>query len=315
MDKKKSKDYATDPVFERYVQPYDKNASQQLLNAILDDIDGRVVHVWRGIHLNDKTKYEICLKHGIDIKIKEFSFSGRNSAAYYICSKELGRKDLCEDYRKYLIGLSFHYKELIESRDVFRRPVGKNKMAAELGKTIGIAGGTVLKYNQYSDAMDLIFERDPAFAKKILMGGVKVSHENVVELSRLRTEEIRAVARAVEEERIEKLTIADIRNEIRWYSIKHQSTPAVKPVKPAEKKAPKTGTIRQMPEYDPDSEVNSLCMTIGSWISSIQRVNNNADFGKITMKARLRLGKQLVALTSTIDEIQKSLEERTGSYE
>ena len=315
MENEKKTEYKVDPIFDRYVQPYDKSSSQQLLSAVLEDIDGRVVHVWNGCHLNDKTKYDLCKEHGINVKIKEYNFNSRNSAAYYICTKEINRDDLCDDYRKYLVGQMFHYKELIESGDVFRRPVGKNKMAAEIGVSIKLAGGTVLKYNQYSDAMDIIFERDPDFARKILMGVVKVSQENVIELSRLRTEEIRAIAKVVEEERLDKLTLADIRNEIRWYAMRHMGGGSVRVTKAEEKKIPKTGTIRQMPEYDPDSEVNSLCMTISSWISSIKRVNDNADFGKITMKARLRLGKQLVALVTTIDEIQKSLEERTGSYE
>ena len=315
MENEKKTEYTVDPIFDRYVQPYDKNSSQQLLSAILGDIDGRVVHVWNGCHLNDKAKYDLCMEHGINVKIKEYSFKGRNTAGYYICSQEILRKDLCDDYRKYLVGQMFHYKELIEAGDVFRRPVGKNKLAIEIGASIKLAGGTVLKYNQYSDAMDIVFDSDPDFARKILMGVVKVSQENVVELSRLRAEEIRAISKAVEEERIDKLTLNDIRNEVRWFAMRYMGGSSVRTAKAEEKKTPKTGTIRQMPEYDPDSEVNSLCMTISSWISSIKRVNDNADFGKITMKARLRLGKQLVALVTTIDDIQKSLEERTGSYE
>ncbi|WP_049945251.1 hypothetical protein [Butyrivibrio sp. AC2005] len=67
-----------------------------------------------------------------------------------------------------------------------------------------------------------------------------------------------------------------------------------------------------MPAYDPDSEVNSLCMTIGSWVSSIERVNKTADFTKIATKARIRLSRELASLDLTIKDIQSSLEERTG---
>ena len=67
-----------------------------------------------------------------------------------------------------------------------------------------------------------------------------------------------------------------------------------------------------MPEYDPDSEVNSLCMTIDSWVSSIQRVNNKCDLSKITNKASLNLMKKLSFLEHTIHDIQDSLVERTG---
>ena len=66
-----------------------------------------------------------------------------------------------------------------------------------------------------------------------------------------------------------------------------------------------------MPEYDPDSEVNSLCMTIDSWISSIQRVNSSDNFPKISHTASLRLMKKLSILESTINVVQESLVERT----
>ena len=69
--------------------------------------------------------------------------------------------------------------------------------------------------------------------------------------------------------------------------------------------------IRQMPVYDPDSEVNSLCMTITSWVSSIERVNRSVDYATITHRAKLELMKDLTILEQTIHSMQKSLVERT----
>ena len=56
-----------------------------------------------------------------------------------------------------------------------------------------------------------------------------------------------------------------------------------------------------MPEYDPDAEVNSLCMTIDSWVSSIKRVNNSENFPKTTYSASLKLVKKLSILEHTIN--------------
>ena len=74
-------------------------------------------------------------------------------------------------------------------------------------------------------------------------------------------------------------------------------------------KAKLNAGIRQMPVYDPDSEVNSLCMTITSWVSSIERVNHNTDFLSISNRAMLELMKQLTILEGAINIIQKSLVE------
>ena len=66
-----------------------------------------------------------------------------------------------------------------------------------------------------------------------------------------------------------------------------------------------------MPKYDPDSGVNSLCMTIDSWISSVQRVRTSEDFPKITEQASLRLMKKLSGLEYVLNGMQDSLVERT----
>ena len=66
-----------------------------------------------------------------------------------------------------------------------------------------------------------------------------------------------------------------------------------------------------MPEYDPDAEVNSLCMTISAWINSIERANQKIDYSNITGKAKLELMKQLTILDRTITNMQKALVERT----
>ena len=65
-----------------------------------------------------------------------------------------------------------------------------------------------------------------------------------------------------------------------------------------------------MPVYDPDSEVNSLCMTMNSWISTIQRVMSNGKLELITEKASLRLMKELSFLEHTINTMQDTLVER-----
>ena len=312
METNNMSQYKTDPIFERYVQPYDRNAEQQLLTSVLEDIDGRVMHVWNGFHLNDRTKMEICLKHGINLKIRTYNFSGRNSAAYYICSKELKRDDLCEEYRKYLVGKEFHYKELIDSKDPFRRVTSKRAIATNIGDALGLAAATVIKYCNYSEAMDVIFDANFEFAQSILLGKVKVSQENIVELSRLRVDEIRIIARAVANERFDKLTLSDIRNEIKWMHMQVQQAPRQRKKVSESRSGNKAGSIRQMPVYDPDSEVNSLCMTMGSWKSSITRVNNGVDFDKITTKARIRLTRELTALDMTIKDVLEALGERTG---
>ena len=51
-----------------------------------------------------------------------------------------------------------------------------------------------------------------------------------------------------------------------------------------------------MPAYDPDAEITGLALTIPSWISSIERVRDKADFTTTSEKARSNLLSSLVDL-------------------
>ena len=82
----------------------------------------------------------------------------------------------------------------------------KSKIAADMAKELMISVGTVLKYGAYALAMNDIFDQDITFAKNILSGKVRISHENIIELARLRPEEIRAIAKSSAEEKVDHIT-------------------------------------------------------------------------------------------------------------
>ncbi len=106
-----------------------------------------------------------------------------------------------------------------------------------------------------------------------------------------------------------KITLSYIRHEVKLCHIQQRGIVSRKEKQELEE-AENVG-IRRMPKYDPDSGVNSLCMTIESWISSIQRVKNSDDFCRITEKASLNLMKKLSGLEYIINEMQNALVERT----
>ncbi len=123
-------------------------------------------------------------------------------------------------------------------------------------------------------------------------------------------EEIRALSNSVIRENVDNITLSFIRNEVKWSHV--QEKDEVSRRERTERKVYLNAGIRQMPQYNPDSEVNSLCMTIDSWISSIERVKKSDNFVKITGKASLQLMNKLTSLEHTISSIQESLMERTG---
>lgn len=308
MDHENLISLTTDKIIARLIQPY----SDREINLLKEQLDlkrnEQTIRTWNGKHLNDELIFKLCLEMGIDIEIKNYNFQELTAAAVYVCKSQLLRPELTNEYKKYLIGKEFNFSYELENLGSVTVPTSKTKAANAIGSRMFMSGGTVIKYGVYAEAIDMIFDTDEQFARKILLGQVLVSHENIIELSRIKPEEIKSVANVIKENKIEHLSISDIRNGMKATYLKERGE-----VSRRERRNDKLSEnvgIRQMPVFDPDSEVNSLCMTIGSWISSIQRVNNTVDFSRITTKARIQLVKELSFLERTVNNIQESLIER-----
>ena len=274
--------------------------------TISADLDYCIIDSWNGFILTDHLLLKTAKANATPIRLVTHNFADINEAACFVCHEQLLRRDLTIEYRKFIIGEIFRYTMTENDR--------KNELADKIGKTQKMSGGTVLKYYVYSSALNIIFDHNEDFARDILLGKIRVSHENVVELSRLAPEEIRMVSVEVLEEGIKHLTFQEIR-----HAVKTHYSQANKRVQRREQRQRQNKSssgaeagIRQMPEYDPDSDIKSLCLTISSWVTSIERVEHSVNFSKISSTSKLDLMKQLTILERTISTLEKLLTERTG---
>ena len=292
------------PQFDRLVQPMNDREREKLRQELILSSEVPVIHTWHRTHLGDSYLYELCIEDHIPFVITELTFDDWIKAALYICSTQLSKDNLTSEYRKYLIGQKFNY--MILASDDNKQPDSKYTIASTIGHELYISAGTVMKYNLFSKSINEIFDQSTDLARRILLGRTKVSHENVLELARLMPEEIKSIASTVIEENADHINLSYIRNEVKWSHV-HKPAPVSRRAQ-KEQKIATHAAIRQMPQYDPDAEVNSLCMTIDSWISSMQRVHSSENFSKITNKASLQLMKKLSFLEHTVNLIQESLE-------
>ena len=297
------------PMLRRLVQPYDFLHLEELRTELIQNPDSRVIHTWRGKHLMDKQKMDLCENLNLPVRIAESYFKDWIDAAVFICKEQLKRDDLTPEYRKYLIGSYYHYS-VSKSFDPGKAE-SKKMVSDEIGKQQSISAGTVLKYNCFSDAVNAIFDTSEEFGMRILTGVTRVSIENTIEISKFSPEEIRSLADTIIKDNVDYISLPYIRNEVKWSHVK-KTTELLTRREKQERKM-NNARIRQMPEYDPDSEVNSLCMTIDSWVSSIERVKKSENFSKITQKAGLKLMNKLTVLQHTISNVQESLVERNNA--
>ena len=95
----------------------------------------------------------------------------------------------------------------------------KREIAQDIADTLHISRGTVLKYEIFTKCIDSIREKEPAIAQKILSGKLRISYENIIELERLPTKELKALNETLSKSNIDHITYSDIRHELIWKTL------------------------------------------------------------------------------------------------
>lgn len=204
MEEKALRQLQIDPHFKNLIRPLQRKEYLQLEQNILADGCHDPLIVWNGVIVDGHNRYEICMRHQIPFAVLEMDFSCEAEAIAWICANQLGRRNISEETRKFLIGKQYEAEKLIgvnknpngnnqyssdlDSEDADQSPEevhSRSKTAEKIAKENHISKGTVEKYAIYARAMDTLAEKDSAIVPKILSGQYKIAHKNVVELSKL----------------------------------------------------------------------------------------------------------------------------------
>lgn len=303
-----------DEEFKKLIPPLSPDECKQLEENLLQDGCREPLCVWNKTILDGHNRYDICTRNQIPFKIVHIFLRSREEAIVWICANQLGRRNITDESRRYLIGKRYKMEQIIGAHNAvgtnqYTRKEVRPKMLTEplfdetslrtrerLGREYRISHATVDKYGIYASAIDSLSRVEPELAPKILSGQIKISQENILELSRLSPSDIRSVSSNLTEE---DFAYSDTRN-----------------IVPKRKKVKKQGcltlpeiSVKNMPAYDPDAEILSLVFTIPSWISSIDRTRSIANFAKVSGDARHRLENELIHLQSIVEAMLSAVKE------
>lgn len=301
-----------DAEFKNLLAPLTEQEYEQLESNIKQQGCLEPLTIWNRIIIDGHNRYQICITNNIPFRTRNIHFASRNEALAWICANQLGRRNISEETKKYLIGKKYELEKTIGARNMtgcnqhsskdnyLTSPTlpssSHNKTAMEIGKEYNISHNTVYKYGIYAKTLDDIQKKSPAIAKRILSGNIKISHENLVNLSKLSTEELNNLLNCLNGETEGQISYSNMRHELQWKPLpKHQ--------KKRDEIQQAEIPIKQLPKYDPDAEISSLSLTIPSWISSMNRTKNMTKFESTTTAARENLINQLYNLQNTIDTI------------
>lgn len=264
----------------------------------------------------DYDAFEICKAHGIPMTVSHVRLGSMEEATAWVCKNQLLRKDIPEKMRQYLIGKRFLVEKALGAHEAAkgrRSPASEmtttvivdnnpydataTKTCERLGLEYHISFVTVRKYGIFAGILDYIRSKEPALANKILSGKIRISHEHLVEISQLTPTEFNRMTRYFLKTTDRRPTYIKFRATLEE---NHRKESVVTT-------APLTGTIKDMPIYDPDGEVCSLALTIPSWIGSINRTQSVSDFTKVSESAGAKLIYELDRLVYTVEGIRATL--------
>ena len=104
MTEKAFRQLNIDPEFKNLIRPLRREEYRQLeLNLVMEGCREDII-AWNDTILDGHNRYEICNKMRIPYGVKELDFPNRDAAIAWICANQLGRRNISEETRKYLIG-------------------------------------------------------------------------------------------------------------------------------------------------------------------------------------------------------------------
>ena len=303
-----------DPEFQRLIPPLSADERKRLEDDIVEHGCLDPVIVWNDIILDGHNRYEICNRRQIPYQVKSLSFDSRDRAISWICTHSIGRRNLSEENRRYILGKLYEVQKRINVRNPFgfnqykgaspdAQPLYESKygLAQDIGDKFHIAHSTVEKYGQYARAVDKIADVCPEVAARCLTGEVHIGLSNTIELARMKEHEIKAIAQTVQGEGEhflpkDEMVAALIRAQDSFPSEDEDETPP-------------QPSVKDMPVFDPDADVASLTLTIPMWQSSITRVKDAADMSLVSDQAKSALKGAFASLIGTINLLLNTMQE------
>jgi hypothetical protein len=303
-----------DTAFRQLIPPLSAEELLYLEESIMQDGCHDPLFVWNSTILDGHSRYEICTKLQIPFKIQRIYLRNREEAIAWICAHQLGHPNITEETRRYLIGKRCETEKLLGAHHaagvcrytkkelragILPEPAfaASGQTRERLSEQYRISSASILNYEKYTQALDLLSKIIPELVPRILSSQVKISLENTIALSQLSVPEIKELSPLLSDN--SRGFILNLRQKLLK---KQNSSERNSLLIPA-------GSIKEMPVYDPDAEISSLVLTIPSWISSINRTRSASDFNDVTSDACRRLEKELKNLKETINHMLETLKE------
>ena len=202
-------DLKIDPEFAEKIPPLTPEEFEQLEANIL--AEGTVLNpliVWNGVIVDGHNRYKVIQAHPeISFTTHEKEFADRYEAIIWICRNQLGRRNLTDEQKKYLIGKQYEAEKAARgesSRGQPRDKTGKfhrnvqnehygpqapSTTREKVAKENNVTGSFVHRADQFTRGLDAADAIIPGIRNEILSGTLKVPEKSVTAIARAAPDE------------------------------------------------------------------------------------------------------------------------------
>jgi len=211
-----------DAEFQNKIPPLTEDEYKQLEQNIIDA--GEVyepIITWNGTIVDGHNRYKIIQTHpGLIWKTKEINFPDKWAAFDWMYKNQLGRRNLTEEQRTYLLGKLYEARKHAVSNEEGRNQYSKevspqignqpNRVSEQIAKEQNIGKNTVLRAEKFSQGVDAIREVSSETADSILRGETKVTKQDVSMVAKAEPEERKRMVQQIEKgEKITPVAVPD----------------------------------------------------------------------------------------------------------
>ena len=202
-------DLKIDPEFAEKIPPLTPEEFEQLEANIL--AEGTVLNpliVWNGVIVDGHNRYKVIQAHPeISFTTHEKEFADRYEAIIWICRNQLGRRNLTDEQKKYLIGKQYEAEKAARgesSRGQPRDKTGKfhrnvqnehygpqapSTTREKVAKENNVTGSFVHRADQFTRGLDAADAIIPGIRNEILSGTLKVPEKSVTAIAKAAPDE------------------------------------------------------------------------------------------------------------------------------
>ena len=212
-----------DPRFRDKIPPLTAAEFTQLeANIVADGEVREPLVVWNGTIIDGHHRWQIIQKHPeIPYKVKEMSFPDEWAAIVWMCQNQLGKRNLTEAQKAYLIGKQYEAQKMAlggdrKSKDQNEPLISKGfeNTAQKVAADVGVAEPTVKRAAQFVKGLDAAEAVSPGIKDAVLTGELKTTKAAVAAVAKLPEAERTAAVEQIKHPSETRKVLAEIRESI-----------------------------------------------------------------------------------------------------